>query len=418
MLAAGGILAILLMGLAATSKMGGDTDVEPSPTEPEEGPETITEDPEQPLGEAPPTSLAQILFGTAEDDAMLGTPEDEVLYGLDGADTLVGGDGTDTLDGGAGDDRLVLEAGEQGTGGSGADTFEIRPDPAGNALVLVRDFEPGTDQLLLDFEGPEEEAPEITLDIETNPGSTLVRANGIAVTILENVSLTDPGVVEVVMLDPGSGSEPGSPGENLEGGEGDDTISGGDGADFLAGGTGNDSLSGDAGNDFLFGCDGDDTLEGGEGDDFLQGGFGADSLVGGDGDDRIDGSFSHGSGAFGPTDQDAAVTLDGGDGADVLILGAGDTATGGAGADRFASGDFIPVAEQAGTVTDFNPAEDVIEVLYDPASVNNPTITVVDFADGSGADIVLDGRVILHVTGAQGLDPAQVELREIALQAS
>ncbi|OAN75208.1 hypothetical protein A8B78_16765 [Jannaschia sp. EhC01] len=213
----------------------------------------------------------------------------------------------------------------------------------------------------------------------------------------------------------------------LFGGEGDDTLMAGAGNDEMHGDTGNDDLQGDAGVDFLdggeghdtldgggdrdllFGGDGDDVLYGGAADDFLQGGMGADMLNGGSGNDTLDGVFGDGA-----TDMDDADVLWGGDGDDHLIIGQGDTAHGGAGADTFTTGSYVENAEVAGHVTDFNPTEDRIEVIFDPQESPDPTLEVLDFADGSGADIILNGEVILSVAGAQGLDPNMIDLRAMA----
>lgn len=58
----------------------------------------------------------------------------------------------------------------------------------------------------------------------------------------------------------------------------------------------------------------------------------------------------------------------------------------------------------------FDPREDVIEVVYDPSAHPDPVITVEDFEDQTGANILLDGETVLRVAGAQGLDPADVRL--------
>lgn len=60
----------------------------------------------------------------------------------------------------------------------------------------------------------------------------------------------------------------------------------------------------------------------------------------------------------------------------------------------------------------FDPAEDVIEIMYNPTAHPDPKITVEDFADGTGADILLDGKSVLRIAGAQGIDPAEVRLVE------
>lgn len=203
--------------------------------------------------------------------------------------------------------------------------------------------------------------------------------------------------------------------DELCGDEGDDSIFGGNGQDFLVGGDGNDTIYGGADGDMVFGSDGDDLLYGDAGDDVLQGGFGADTLFGGDGNDTLDGTYSGGLNGFGPFDEDQADQLFGGDGDDMIMIGAGDVATGGEGRDIFITGSYIEIADVAGHVTDFDPTQDVIEVVFDPTLTPAPVISVVDFPDGTGADILFNGQVILTVSGAQGLDPSDIQLREITL---
>lgn len=197
--------------------------------------------------------------------------------------------------------------------------------------------------------------------------------------------------------------------DELHGDTGNDDLRGEAGIDFLDGGEGNDTLDGGGDRDLLFGGDGDDVLYGGGANDFLQGGAGADMLNGGSGNDVLDGVFSHGT-----SDQDDGDVLWGGDGDDTLIVGQNDVAHGGDGADTFISGSFIETAEVAGRVEDFDPGADRIEVIFDPAETPTPTLEVQDFADGSGADIILNGEVILSVAGAQGLDPNMIDLQAMA----
>ncbi|MDG3041033.1 calcium-binding protein [Roseicyclus marinus] len=294
-----------------------------------------------------------------------------LIEGTEGNDTLTGTDGDDTLDGYAGDDLL--------DGGTGDD--------------LLRGRE-GMDSLL---GGGGNDA------ITGGPGDDRIE-----------------GGTDTDMLVGNEGNDTilgGAGADEAYGEDGDDLIDGGTGTDFLVGGDGHDTITGGTDDDLLFGNDGDDSLSGEDGDDYLQGGFGADTLSGGAGNDRLDGTFAAGDSLFGPVDEDQGDILDGGDGDDTIVVGAGDLATGGAGADLFATGSFIQAAELAGTVTDFDAAQDVIEVMFDPALTPDPVITVQDFPDGSGAHILFNGDIILSVSGAQGLDPALIQLRSVTLDA-
>ena len=124
----------------------------------------------------------------------------------------------------------------------------------------------------------------------------------------------------------------------------------------------------------------------------FQGGFGADTLDGGARRRHLDGTYSSGSGPFGPSDEDAGDMLLGGGGDDMILVGANDVATGGEGADTFITGSYVRTGRRRRTFSDFNPDLDVIEVIFDPDLTPDPEITVEDFADGTGANILLDAR--------------------------
>jgi len=485
MFAAGGLLILLAMGYAV-SGMVSDGDPVDADAEGAEAP-----DPED---EAEDTdgSLADLLFGSDDGSGEADPGGDD--------DTWLDEDETGTV--------LRLESGDEAAGNEGEDVFEIAATPdegefGTTALPRISDFQTGVDRLILEFDGADEDAPEISFDTDSAPDATLVLANGVPAAMLLGTGVIEAGDIEIRMigadedadtgnviegpegddtltggdgddtldgyggddlLDGGTGDDvlrgregmdsllggggndaiTGGPGDDtIEGGpvsdalfgnegndlmfggagadeiygdEGDDTIHGGDSTDFLVGGEGDDVIFGGAQGDMLFGGDGDDLLSGDDGDDYLQGGFGADTLLGGAGNDRLDGTFAAGNSIFGPHDEDQGDVLDGGEGDDTILIGAQDVATGGPGADTFVTGSYIETAEVAGHVTDFDPAQDVIEVLYDPDLTPDPVITVEDFADGTGANILFEGQVILSVSGAQGLDPAAIELREIEME--
>ncbi|MFW5641499.1 MAG: hypothetical protein ACOCY0_01910 [Roseicyclus sp.] len=69
--------------------------------------------------------------------------------------------------------------------------------------------------------------------------------------------------------------------------------------------------------------------------------------------------------------------------------------------------------ESLGMIRNFDPAAQQIEIDYDPAILAEPQVAIQDFEDGSGADILLNGEVIVSVAGAQGLDPSLVVLRPV-----
>ncbi|WP_071674345.1 calcium-binding protein [Nioella nitratireducens] len=291
------------------------------------------------------------------------------ITGSDGNDTLAGGDGSDTIDGQNGNDVL--------NGGTADDILRGRE---------------GMDDLF-----GQQDADALT----GGAGDDLVDGGA-----QNDLAFGNEG--DDTILGEGGNDE-------LYGDQGDDSIEGGDGHDLLGGGDGTDTLSGGDGNDLIYGADGDDSLDGGAGEDFLSGGFGSDHMQGGDGNDTLDGTFAGGDDQFGPYDEDQADTMDGGAGDDYLFLGENDVATGGDGSDIFESGVYVENDSDAGLVTDFDPADDLIQVSVDLEVTPDPEISVVDFEDGSGASIMVDGHVVLRVVGAQGLDPTDIMLRDIRL---
>jgi Ca2+-binding RTX toxin-like protein len=274
----------------------------------------------------------------------------------------------------------------------------------GVAVPIVRDFDPETDRLVLDFTGRQDEAPFITINLEASPGNAVVEADGVPVTLVLRATRMTCEHVVVVMNppedDPDETPQPlsflldgGDPGDAAAGrlamqdalatgsrdaliaGPGGDEVSGGEASEAIFGSEGNDTLSGHGGRDELYGDAGDDVLsggawadylDGGEGNDTLRGGTGADLLFGGEGDDLLVGGAGNdglqgGTGAdtllggpgddvidgtflSGGVDIDAGDLIRGGDGNDSIMVGAMDTVSGGAGSDLFIAGEYVASA--------------------------------------------------------------------------
>jgi Ca2+-binding RTX toxin-like protein len=242
-------------------------------------------------------------------------------------------------------------------------------------------------------------------------------------TVFDIFTNDDPSV----SLDATSGDDvlTGTNGDDfLSGLAGDDLITGLRGSDLLDGGAGNDTLVGNEGSDLLDGGAGDDTVIGGFGNDVLLGGAGSDTLTGHTGSDFLVGGGSAALEAFLMTgvgvvgfddfaDREAD-SLNGGAGSDVLVLDRSDTGTGGDGADAFV---VFESADQTGsaTITDFDQSADSLIIDYRAADFAVvPTVTVVDFTDGTGADILMDGVLVAQVTGAQGLSASSVSIEALA----
>ena len=152
-------------------------------------------------------------------------------------------------------------------------------------------------------------------------------------------------------------------------GGGDDTVRGGDDGDIIRGGSGDDELYGDGGNDVIRGDSGDDEIYGGSGNDTLLGDAGAD-------------------------------TIDGGSGNDFIAGGAGnDTLTGGSGADTFVFGG----SSGDDTITDFNVAEDTIDLTMLSEQIGYADLTITDVTGGvTITHTAIGGTITLTgVTAAQ-----------------
>ncbi len=217
----------------------------------------------------------------------------------------------------------------------------------------------------------------------------------------------------------------------ISGTEGDDTLTA-RGTEDIDAGAGDDHLSswgsgvlqGDQGND-AFDVGGTATAYGGAGEDYMhisEAGTG----YGGDGDDtfRLSNDLIGGGGP---------ATADGGDGDDTFLMhplsGLPDDAvahvlTGGAGADTFALDIDSAISIRAGdeaddvvvaTITDFNPAEDMLLVDLGVASnhqdvddLATPTITTSEDPDGGFTDV--------HFSWTNPLNEDNVETRSIRLE--
>ena len=314
--------------------------------------------------------------GNDADNFIAGNGQANSLIGAMGADTLAGGAGNDTLDGGAGDDSMV--------GGAGNDLYIV--DSAGDVIVEQN----GQDTVIASADHT------LATGVETlvlAGAATVGTGNASSNRIIGNVDQAN-------LLSGLAGNdtlEGGSQADSLFGGDGSDRLIGNLGNDWLDGGSGTDTMFGDDGNDSLLGQEGNDRLLGDAGDDALDGGAGADALLGGDGNDTL----------LGGTGAD---TQNGGAGGDLLAGGDGnDILTGGLGADIFL---FNRPNEGVDRITDFNLAEDVIQVSATGYGVTLPlgpltslTTNTTGQANGAGQQFIYEtdtGRLWFDIDGQGG----------------
>ncbi len=290
----------------------------------------------------------QQLFGGAGDDTLENALE---FYGGEGNDLLFSTGSVDlSLSGGRGDDTLVAIGDEHELiGGEGADEFRFLTDGPSNDINIL-DFEPGVDRLLFvagkGVDGRED------LSLRNVREGMQIRDDAGGTTTLFDIKRDEFSFDDVVFEQPApigpdepdptdespppdmpeepEPEEPAEEGILRNGDGGNNPLTGSSGDDTLSGRAGEDTLEGGGGDDQLFGEQGGDRLIGGDGDDFLSGGGGFDQLDGGAGND----------------------TLNGGDGFSILTTGTG--------------ADLIIFEDQTerdlGVITDYNPAEDIIDL--------------------------------------------------------
>lgn len=330
---------------------------------------------------------ADSLLGGDGDDTHYGGLGNDWLEGDDGSDFIYGNQGSDTIIGGVTSDWLVGGSGKDSLyGGNGFDTIEGGTD---DDIIFGDD---GNDEIIGDG-GNDQMFGQVGNDtVDGAIGDDEMYLGG-----GDDLGLGGEGFDYIFG---GNGSD------TLRGGSNADTLDGGAGTDFIEGHVGQDSLIGDAGDDTLRGGNSNDTLDGGEGDDSLEGGQGSDVAYGGNGNDVIrgengydtlDGGFGFdtifsGSGNDLASGGANADLIFGGVGEDTLIGGAGtDTLTGGADADVF----VLDLGDGNDTITDFNVAEDVIDISGQGFSSFNQ---VMAFATQQGSDVYfnfLNGDSIL-----------------------
>ena len=169
-----------------------------------------------------------LIFGNGGDDYLGGMDGDDAVTGGSGADEILGGagndtlsgfvtdraaatndptstpnpDGPDTLNGGIGDDELWLGQGDLGTGGDGADLFNI--DHRGDfddGTRQIADFDRETDALVLHVDSETDPAtglpdyPTITQTVTADGADRVILADGVPIVILRGIGAEDPVVL-------------------------------------------------------------------------------------------------------------------------------------------------------------------------------------------------------------------------------
>ncbi|NBB17591.1 hypothetical protein GVN21_19695 [Caulobacter sp. SLTY] len=250
----------------------------------------------------PVYKVKNTLTGVAQGELLDGGTDNDRLRGMGGADVLCGWGGDDVIEGGEGAD--IIDGGigfDDLTGGTGADLFIYR---SLDGADVIRDFNVSEgDRLFLDAFGNvdvlmTQRGANVVIDLAGTGQHSITLLN----TTVEQVRAAT--ITQQWQLP---------------------TITFGDSRVF---GDGGNTFSGTNKNEGVDGAGGNDRLNGGGGDDLLLGGLGNDTLNGGAGSDQLAGQA----------------------GTDVY--------TGGEGRDYF----VIFVGDGADTITDFNVAEDILDI--------------------------------------------------------
>ena len=345
--------------------------------------------------------------GGSGDDDIADSLGANTVFGDLGADTIstldAEGEATpDTADGGFGNDLMLADSGDVVTGGGGNDTFKLPIETGTEDPVIITDYEDG-ERLIV-------ELPETLIDdtasaeLSKSGLDTEIKVGAQTIAILQgytNVESVDAQfVLRPASCDAGVVIAANDAPQTIAGSANDDDITTGGGDDVVNAGAGDDTIDASGGGDNTVNAGtGDDVVTGGDGDDVLNGSLGADVLTGGAGADVLNGGF----GADTLTSVDAAGTnaadtLLGGAGADVLIGDDGDMMTGGAFTDTFVV-ESIEAGDSVVTVTDFDVAEDQLEVRADGA------LTYVAANDGADTTVLVDGIAVFLL---QGVTPAEM----------
>lgn len=354
----------------------------------------------------------------AGDDLIRGGDGSDSITDNLGANTIFGDLGADTIDttdaddestadlvhGGFGNDAIFADDGDTVTGGGGDDTFTVVVETGSEDPVTITDFEKG-DRLIVEVLQTKDEAPDdASIVLAENETDTEIQLEGQTIAIIQGVAdleaLNIQFVTRIVEDEDGIEIAANAASQTLTGTENADIISTGGGDDTVNTAGGDDVIDATGGGDNVINAGlGDDFVIAGDGDDLIKGSLGADNLNGGGGSDVIDGGF----GADTLTANDAAGTnasdtLLGGAGADRLVGDDGDTMTGGEWRDTFVV-ETIEAGDAVVTVTDFNVAEDQLEIGADG------TVTYVAANAGADTTVLVDGIAVFLL---QGVTPAEM----------
>lgn len=322
-------------------------------------------------------------------DSIWGGDGNDTIFGRGGNDLIVDSEGANLLDGGAGHDSFVAGSGSTITGGEGGDRIFIEARTDADTPFVVTDFD---------------RAEDVITNIRTS-------VSGVETGNASLVHRPDDNATDVMFGDRLLGTVMGATPEDLENTEFWTRMA--------AGGTFTDGPDGT----FIRGSEGADTIDGAAGDDTIFGGANlvahGDVLRGGAGDDILDADGAMPDAYRGldrvPGVPTGPTKLDGGPGDDILLSEHRNQLTGGEGEDVFG----IAISQYgAPQITDFTPGEDVIWIepfLESGYWDDVEEYTLVEWEDGTGADLTVGSHVIARIAGGQTLSVDDIRVAQNGL---
>lgn len=374
--------------------------------------------------------------GSFETDGMEG---DDLIRGGDGRDILIDALGSntvygdvgydrinvvddtsspDTADvvfGGFGEDVIFLDTGDTASGGGGDDRFQILGDESDDP-VTITDFEEGDTFLIRHPEEGVIVQERINSELSADGADTNILLDGQTVAVLAGVTTLPDDAILNVVAPPLYGDRTLDANDEVIADDFDDTLLIGEFGTSVVGFGGDDDIRfadgvETEGRDMtVIAGDGDDVVVLGEGDDLINGGLGLDTLIGGTGSDEIYGGFADDilvSTAVNAAQLDASDLLFGGGADDQLFGDNGDALEGGEGVDRFFINVPTPTSDSLGlntnaasvTVSDFDPATEVISIEVTLAQDDAPVVTYAAMDSPEGTSVLINGQVVAEILG-------------------
>ena len=368
--------------------------------------------------------------GMEGDDLIRGGDGRDILVDTLGSNTIYGDVGYDRINvvddasspdtgdevfGGFGDDVIFLDAGDTATGGGDEDRFQILSDGSDDP-VTITDFEEGDTFLIRHPEEGVIVQERITSELSADGADTNILLDGETVAVLAGVTALPDDAILNEVAPPLFGERTLDANDEVISDDFDDSLLIGEFGTSVVGFGGDDDIRFEDGTETegrdmtVIAGNGDDVVVLGEGNDVINGGLGLDTLIGGTGSDEISGGFADDilvAMAINADQLDAPDLLFGGGADDQLFGDNGDALEGGEGVDSFFINVPTPTNDSLGldpnaasvTVSDFDPATEVISIEVTMAQDETPVVTYAAMDSPEGTSVLINGQVVAEVLG-------------------